>query len=103
MRRAARRDDNEQAIVVALRAAGAFVWPLSERDIPDLLCGFRGKWFLLEVKAPAGPKGGTKGHHAVLRPGQARFFADAEIGELPAFLVRSPEDALRAIGVEVVT
>lgn len=101
IRRVARRDDNEASIVDALRRAGALVFRLSERDLPDLLVGFRERWLLLEVKAPAGPRGGTKGHHAVLRPGQEEFFALAAAASLPVAIARSARDALLAIGLNV--
>ena len=48
MRRAARVDANQQAIVAALRAAGAYVWIIS---LPvDLLVGYKGRTFLMEIK-----------------------------------------------------
>jgi len=52
MRRAARVDRNQAEIVVALRAGGASVQPLHAvgRGVPDLLVGWRGKNFLLELK-----------------------------------------------------
>lgn len=56
----ARRDDNEAAIVKALRAAGATVIQLSGRKVCDLLVGFRGKTFLMGVKKPDGPRGGKR-------------------------------------------
>ena len=52
MRRRARTDRNQTEIVEALRAAGASVYSLAAvgDGIPDLLCGFRGKTALIEVK-----------------------------------------------------
>jgi hypothetical protein len=52
VRRAARIDANQQEIVKALQAIGASVAPLSTvgSGMPDLLVGFKGKNFLLEVK-----------------------------------------------------
>jgi hypothetical protein len=52
MRRAARIDRNQPEIVEALRKLGASVQPLhSVHDgIPDLLVGYQGINFLLEVK-----------------------------------------------------
>ncbi len=48
MRRAARVDANQQAIVAALRAEGAYVWIIS---LPvDLLIGYKGHTFLMEIK-----------------------------------------------------
>jgi hypothetical protein len=48
MRRAARVDTNQQAIVAALRAAGAYVWIIG---LPvDLLVGYKNHTFLVEIK-----------------------------------------------------
>ena len=52
MRYAARVDANQEQIVSALRAAGAYVWIIG---LPiDLLVGFKGHTFLVEIKD--GPK-----------------------------------------------
>lgn len=50
--RANRIDDNQQAIVAALRMIGASVQPLNavRAGCPDLLVGFRGQNYLLEIK-----------------------------------------------------
>lgn len=52
MRRASRTDRNQSEIVEALRKLGASVQPLhSAHDgIPDLLVGYQGRNFLIEVK-----------------------------------------------------
>jgi hypothetical protein len=52
MRRAAKVDRNQSEIVQALRAVGATVQPLHAvgQGCPDLLVGYRGKNWLLEVK-----------------------------------------------------
>ena len=52
MRRAAKVDANQGAIVEALRAAGASVEPLHAvgSGCPDLLVGFNGYNWLVEVK-----------------------------------------------------
>jgi len=93
MRRAARVDANQDAIVSALRAAGASVQPLSAvgQGCPDLLAGFRGTNYLLECK------NGAK------YPAHRRLTADQKEW-IPAWrgavcVVLSPEEALRAIGV----
>jgi len=56
MRRAARVDANQSEIVRALRRAGASVQHLHDvgKGCPDLLVGWRGRNFLLEVKTPTG-------------------------------------------------
>lgn len=52
MRRAAKVDRNQSEIVDALRKAGATVQPLHTvgAGCPDLLVGFRGVNYLIEVK-----------------------------------------------------
>ena len=48
MRHAARVDKNQEEIVLALRAVGAYVWIIG---LPvDLLVGYKGHTFLVEVK-----------------------------------------------------
>jgi hypothetical protein len=48
MRRAARVDENQKAIVQALRDAGCYVWIIG---LPvDLLVGYQNHTFLVEVK-----------------------------------------------------
>ena len=52
MRRAARVDANQEQIVSALRAAGAYVWIIG---LPvDLLVGYKNHTFLVELKS--GPR-----------------------------------------------
>lgn len=52
MRRAAKVDANQSDITSALRALGVSVQPLHMvgKGCPDLLCGYRGRNVLLEVK-----------------------------------------------------
>jgi hypothetical protein len=52
MRRRARVDDNQRAIVDWLRGVGAFVQSLAGlgQGVPDLLVGFRGVWYVFEIK-----------------------------------------------------
>ena len=86
MRYAARVDANQEQIVSALRAAGAYVWIIG---IPvDLLVGSRGHTFLVEIKST------TKGR---LTPLQRDFFENW--GGSTLSRVDSPEAALRMIGV----
>lgn len=56
MRRDAKVDHNQNEIVSALRQIGASVYPLhfAGRGCPDLIVGFRGRNFLLEVKTERG-------------------------------------------------
>lgn len=82
---AKKRDLNEPGIVKALERAGATVWRLD--DPVDLLVGFRGKNFTLEVKNPTGRNRDT--------PAQVRF---REQWRGTLHTVRSQREALRAIG-----
>lgn len=80
MRRAARVDANQQAIVAALRAAGCKVWVIG---LPvDLLAGKNGHTVLVEVKT-------AKGKHTPL---QEAFMADWTGG--PVATVRDVEGAM---------
>jgi len=83
---AKKRDSNESVIVQALEKAGAVVFKL-DRPV-DLLVGYGGLWRVLEVKRPKGAVG----------EGQEAFMRLAASKGLPAYVVRSPEDALQAVG-----
>jgi len=86
MRYAARVDANQAAIVEALRKAGAYVWVIG---LPvDLLVGYKGHTFLVEVKN--GPK-------RRLTPLQADFFENWSGSTLAR--IDGPDGALRMIGV----
>lgn len=87
-RRAAKRDGNEPDIVNALVRAGAVVHRLSATGIPDLLVGFRGETFLLEIKDDRG----------TLTDDEKSFFTSWSGTGGGAFVVRSALDALQAIG-----
>lgn len=94
MRRAAKVDGNHREITEALRAVGASVESLAAvgSGVPDLLCGYRGRTYLLEVK-----DGTAKDkRQRTLRPNQADWHA-AWRGSVVA-VVTSVEEALRAIG-----
>jgi hypothetical protein len=86
MRYAARVDANQEQIVSALRAAGAYVWIIG---LPiDLLVGFKGHTFLVEIKD--GPK-------KRLTKLQTDFFDNWCGGTLCR--VDCPDAALRMIGM----
>ena len=86
MRYAARVDANQDAIVSALRAAGAYVWIVG---LPvDLLVGFRNHTYLVEIKTDAKKR---------LTPLQDDFFNNWKGGTLAR--VDSPESALRMLKV----
>jgi len=86
MRYAARVDENQAAIVQALREAGAYVWIIG---LPvDLLVGYKDRTLLMEVKTTSKKR---------LTGLQADFFEKWMGGTLCR--VDSPEAALRMIGV----
>lgn len=82
-----RTDANQSEIVAALRGAGASVQDLHEvgRGCPDLLVGYRGQTYLLEVKGPGGRLNSREALWHLEWRGQAR-------------IVRDADDALEAIG-----
>jgi len=86
MRYAKRVDANQDQIVSALRAAGAYVWIIG---LPvDLLVGYKGHTFLVEVKDGAKKR---------LTPLQDDFFQNWTGSTLAR--IDSPEAALRMLGV----
>lgn len=97
MRRAAKVDENQRAIVIALRQAGASVEFLSAvgRGVPDLLVGHRLQTHLLEVK-----DGGKSASRRQLTADQ-RYWHLWWTGR-PPVVVLTPEEALAAIGVKAV-
>lgn len=92
VRRKANVDTNQREIVEALRGAGAIVQHLHfvGQGCPDLLCGYRGKTHLLEVKSGAKDR---------LTPDEAEWHASWR--GRPVEIVRTPEEALRVIGAAV--
>lgn len=102
--KAAQRDKSEPDIIDALRKVGATVWQVSGKDIPDLLVGYKGRTFLLEVKTRGleytdKRNGKTYKRDGALRAGQKEFFASWRGG--PAREVYTPEEALMAVGAPV--
>jgi hypothetical protein len=86
MRHAKRVDANQDAIVQVLRDAGAYVWIIS---LPvDLLVGYKGHTFLVEIKTDA---------KKLLTALQGDFFNNWSGSTLAR--IDSPEAALRMIGV----
>ena len=86
MRRAARVDSNQTAVVGALRAAGAYVWIIG---LPvDLMVSYKGHTVLMEVKDGPGKR---------LTALQEAFFAKWEGGTLSK--IDGPESALNVLKV----
>ena len=85
MRKIAKVDGNQAAIVAALRKAGATVVSLAPigNGVPDLLVGFAGENILMEVKTP-------KGKHT---PDQVHFYRCWRGQEIVT--TRDPMDAIK--------
>ena len=81
-------DGNQTDIMQALRAAGFYVFDCSRmgRGFPDLLVNSFARVVLMEIKTADGR----------LTPAEAKFHGEYA-GEL--YIVRSVEEALRAMGV----
>ena len=92
-RRAAKVDANQAAIVGELRAVGASVQPLHTvgQGVPDLLVGFRGRNWLIEVKDGSKPPSERK-----LTPAQQDWHA---LWRGQVVTVKDGDEALRALGV----
>ena len=95
MRRAAKVDDNQREIVQALERIGAEVQSLASvgKGCPDLLVGFRGSNFLLEVKRPK-----AKGQSAGKTTDDQERFLARWAGRGQAAIVKTVDDALKAVG-----
>ena len=93
MRRAAKIDDNQPAIVSALRDVGASVQSLASLGdgVPDILVEFRKVLFLMEIKDPSKPPSKRQ-----LTPDQVEWHR--RWGG-PVHIVETIEDAFNVIGV----
>lgn len=97
MRRAARVDANQRQIAETLKRVGASVEYLHTlgAGVPDLLVGFRGRTYLLEIKD--GDKSPSK---RALTRAQQHFHANWQ--GRPVSVVTCEDEALQAIGLDVV-
>lgn len=89
MRRAANADSTQKPIIDALKKVGAGVKRITSPDGAgcwDLLAGFRGRDFKLEVKGPKTPVTDAQLELHRTWPGA------------PTYVVRTPLEALQAIG-----
>lgn len=93
MRRAAKIDANQPEIVAAFRAVGASVQPLHSvgQGCTDLLVGFRGQNYAVEVKDGSLPPSARK-----LTPAQVEWHG-AWRGQVA--VVNSVDEAMSLIGV----
>lgn len=91
--RAAKIDANQKEIVAALRKLGASVSSTATigKGFPDLIVGFRGVNYLLEVKTGSKPPSERK-----LTPDQVLFHAKWT-GQI--VVVKNIDEALKAIGL----
>ena len=83
------QDANANEIVSVLRQAGCavvFIQGQVVAGVPDILVSRAGRMYLLEIKAKAGR----------LSPKQKVFIAT---WQAPVFVVRSPDEALAAVGL----
>ena len=89
-----RVDANHKSIVDGLRAVGAEVQSLADigRGVPDLLVGFKGRWYVAEIKDGAKVKSRQKLTDAE-GTWHERFSRIA-----PVHVWTSLEEALKAIG-----
>lgn len=94
MTHARRTDANHAAIRDALRQIGAFVQDLSRvgEGCPDLLCGHRGRWIVIEVK-----DGKKCPSERRLTPDQERWHGLAQELGLPCFVVTDINSAIEAL------
>lgn len=92
MRKIARVDANQAAIVRTLRAVGATVESLAVmgRGLPDLLVGFRAQNYLMEIKDGSKPESARR-----LTPDEMAWH-DTWRGQV--HVVMSEQDALEVIG-----
>jgi hypothetical protein len=99
MRRAARRDDNEQDIIKAMRAEGAYVKVINDEGLFDLLVAYRGPsgfqhTLLIEVKDGAKPPSARR-----LTDAELKFHDEWPLSNL--FIIIGVEEAvalLRSLG-----
>lgn len=90
--RAARVDDNQAVIVAALRAVGASVTPVHMvgKGFPDVVCGYLGVNYLIEIKDGDKPPSARR-----LTPAEADWHRDWRGS---AHVVCNVSEALAAIG-----
>jgi hypothetical protein len=91
LRTASRVDANQPAVVKALRAIGASVLHTHQlKNCFDLLVGYRGRTFLMEVKDPSQPPSARQ-----LTPGEAEF--RRRWCGTPYHIVHTPDEAIRIV------
>lgn len=81
---------------MTLRELGVSVSVLNQKGLPDLLIGYKGRNYLIELKREPGPRGGMKDRK--LTPDQLLWYRDWE-GQ--ADVAQTLEEALEIIGIKV--
>ena len=93
MRRAARTDENQTEIVIALRKRGAIVLITSQlKNCFDCLVCFNGSTYMVEIKDGNKPKSARK-----LTPGELEFKAKVESVGCVYNVVNSIDEAIDLI------
>jgi len=88
LRLAARIDENQPEIVLALRKMGAGVTTLHSvgHGVSDILVSWRQRWFVMEIKNPTKPKADQE-----LTKDQKVWIAEQKA---PVYIVTSPLEAV---------
>ena len=89
MRRAARRDANEPALIQLAREIGAVC--INIQEPVDWLIGWRGRWYPCEVKT-------LKGDYT---DQQVLFMGAAKERELQVWAWRTADDVMRSLGASI--
>ena len=99
MRRARKVDKSQSAIVKAFRACGASVEVLSDvgRGVPDLLVGFRGRNWLIEVKEPG--EGLTLSQMVWHEKWQGRTFIVRGVDDVPVVLKQMTKRMIKSADI----
>lgn len=93
MKTAARKDSNHAEIVKALRAIGAHVQDVSQlKNCFDILVGYRGRLFIMEVKDGEKPPSARK-----LTDGELKCKTDFERVGVTYHIVLSVEQAIEIV------
>lgn len=92
MRRAARTDKNHTAVMTALCGMGCSVQSLAATGagVPDLLVGYRGRTYLVEVKD--GDKSASRRKLTAVQERWHRWWRG-----MPVVVVKSPDEAIEAV------
>lgn len=81
------RDANEKAIVKTLKQLGVSIQRINGSGVPDILAGYKGETFLLEIKTKKGK----------LTPAQVKFH-ESWRGKNPV-VVHTIDEALKVFGI----